>query len=204
MSNLWTLEQTGEAASLGSFFIPPAEPRFTPWQDSDPADTAPAAPAAIDAESIQADIFAEGFEAGRRTVELEIAAERDAIARLAETLEVLRPQPTQALAVLIAGAVERLVSQIVGDAPVDAELLRERAEAAAAMIGEDTDAARLRLHPDDVPLLELARIPVARVADPSLPRGSIMLETGEGWIEDGPRVRLERLRAELDRIGSGQ
>ena len=29
-------------------------------------------------------------------------------------------------------------------------------------------------------------------------------ETGHGWIEDGPAVRLERLRAELDRMGAPQ
>ena len=40
--------------------------------------------------------------------------------------------------------------------------------------------------------------------DAGLARGSIVLETGHGWIEDGPAVRLERLRAELDRMGAPQ
>ena len=38
----------------------------------------------------------------------------------------------------------------------------------------------------------------------ALARGSIVLETGHGWIEDGPAIRLERLRAELDRMGAPQ
>jgi hypothetical protein len=32
----------------------------------------------------------------------------------------------------------------------------------------------------------------------------LLLETGAGWIEDGPAVRLDRLRAELDRIGAAR
>jgi len=34
--------------------------------------------------------------------------------------------------------------------------------------------------------------------------GTIVLETGEGWIEDGPQVRLARLRQQLDAIGLGR
>ena len=37
---------------------------------------------------------------------------------------------------------------------------------------------------------------------PALERGTLILETGHGWVEDGPAVRLERLRAELDRMGA--
>jgi flagellar assembly protein FliH len=70
------------------------------------------------------------------------------------------------------------------------------------MIAEELAPARLRLHPDDLPLLESARIPVALIGDATLARGSLVLETGEGWIEDGPAIRLERLRAELDRMGA--
>ena len=40
------------------------------------------------------------------------------------------------------------------------------------------------------------------IGDPALQRGSIILDTGDGWIEDGPAVRLERLRAALDSFGS--
>lgn len=212
MSNVWRHGIVGDAASVGSFAIERDAPMFTPWTSFQPDSTGEdlvggddadhAAPAEPDMETVQANAFAEGFEAGRKTVELEIAAERGAIARFAERLEVLKPQPTNALAVLLAEAVERLVQEIVGTVEIDRATLAERAERAAAMIGEDTDPARLRLHPDDLPLLEGANIAVALVADPSLTRGTILLETGEGWIEDGPAVRLERLRAALDRMGA--
>jgi flagellar assembly protein FliH len=40
------------------------------------------------------------------------------------------------------------------------------------------------------------------IADETIERGGLLLETGQGWIEDGPSVRLDRLRAELDRMGA--
>jgi flagellar assembly protein FliH len=208
MSNLWPREHVGSASSVGSFAIDRSMPMFTPWgTDGEAPRTAndtvdEEVEAKLDPAASHADSFAQGFDAGRRTAELEFAGERQAIARLAESLEMLRPEPTSALAALIAQTVERLVTQIIGSVEIDGTLLQQRAEIAATLIGEDTEPAKLRVHPDDMPLLEPARIPVAIVADESLRRGSIVLDTGTGWIEDGPAVRLERLRAALDSFGS--
>jgi flagellar assembly protein FliH len=207
MSNLWPREYTASASSVGSFALDRSIPMFTPWgaagetpqtaNDFDEDGQPDGGPAATHADS-----FAQGFDAGRRTAELEFAGERQALARLAEQLEMLRPEPTTALAALLAETVERLVHQIVGSVEIDKALLQQRAEVAAALIGEDTEPSKLRVHPDDVPLLEPARIPVPVVGDASLRRGSIVLDSGDGWIEDGPQVRLERLRAALDSFGS--
>jgi flagellar assembly protein FliH len=212
MSNVWRHGVAAETTRFTSFAVERGTPMFTPWTMAQmDADAEPLATedftigdeaAVQDIDSLKADAFAQGFEAGRRTMEAEIAAERDAVARLAETLEVLQPQPTSALAVMLAEAVERLVRQIVGNVEIDRAFLMERAERAAAMIGEDTDPARLRVHPDDLPLLDPARLNVALLPDPTLMRGTLLLETGEGWIEDGPAVRLERLRAALDKMGA--
>ena len=201
MSNLWSHERAGNAASVGSFAIQRLAPVFTPW-----ASTGQEGPAEspVDLDAIQADAFSQGWEEGRRTAELEFAAERHALAQLAEALEVLRPEPTNALALLLAETVDRLVRQIVGSTAIDPELLIARAQAAAALIGEETEPARLRVSPADVALLEGAQLPVAIVGDPHVERGSLVLETGQGWIEDGPAVRLDRLRAELDRMGASK
>lgn len=202
MSNLWSDDGVERVDSVGSFAIDRGEPTFTPWgsaDDSD-ADSGPLTP--LDLETVRAEAFARGREEGKNAAELELAGEREAVARIAEALEALRPEPSHALALVLAEAVERLVRQIVGMAEIDRATLIARAEAAAALIGDEIAPARLRLHPDDLPLLEGARIPVALVADPALARGSLVLETGEGWIEDGPAVRLERLRTELDRLGA--
>ena len=202
MSNLWSPEEPDRIAAVGSFAIERDDPTFTPWGSSEPPGEEAGAVTPLDLESIRADAFARGFDEGRRTVELEFAGERDAVARLAETLETLRPEASNALALVLAEAVDRLVRQIVGAGGVDPAQLVARAEAAAAMIADELAPARQRLHPDDIPLHESARIPDTLVADATLVRGSLVLETGEGWIEDGPAIRLERLRAELDRMGA--
>jgi flagellar assembly protein FliH len=200
MSNLWSHESAGTAASVGSFAIPRVAPVFTPWGSA--GEDGPEG--AQDMQAIQADAFSQGWQEGRRTAELEFAAERDALAKLMEALEVLRPEPTNALALLLAETVDRLVRQIVGTTAIQPAILIARAEAAAALIGQETAPARLRVSPDDLPLLEGAQIPVPIVADHDIERGSLVLETGQGWIEDGPAVRLDRLRAELDRMGAAE
>jgi flagellar assembly protein FliH len=198
-----------QAESLGSFVLSHKEagfrPRnaeggFTPDNDED------ALPMTAEQERarIEEEAFAAGHAEGRREAELDYEAERDALARLARSLQVLRPEPANALALLLAEAVDRLVHEVVGQVEVDATLLLARAQQAAALVARDVEPTKLRAHPDDIVHLERAGLSVPLEADPGLARGSIVLETGHGWIEDGPAVRLERLRAELDRMGAPQ
>jgi len=204
------LRQTGidETARLGSFVLKRGEGTFRPrhagvapmpGNDHDPA-----VDADEEAVSVEARAYAQGYDDARRTVEAEFAAERDALVRLVESLEVLRPEPTNALALLLAETVDRLVREIVGQVDVDPVLLLERTKAAAALVGENVEPSKLRLHPDDLPHLAEAAINLPMEADASLVRGTIVLETGHGWVEDGPVVRLERLRAELDKMAGRQ
>ena len=72
--------------------------------------------------------------------------------------------------------------------------------AAAQLVGKDVEPTRLRAHPDDIIYLEAGKLAVPLHPDPTLTRGAIVLETGHGWIEDGPAVRLDRLRAALDKM----
>ena len=44
----------------------------------------------------------------------------------------------------------------------------------------------------------MEQVGVALAANPALSRGSVRLATAEGWVEDGPDVRLDRLRALMD------
>jgi flagellar assembly protein FliH len=191
-----------ELTQVGSFTVRRQGMAFKPaWggeestSDETGADAPPPSPD---------DVYALGFQDGQRAAEEALAEARNAIARLAESLEVLRPEPSNALALLLAETVERMVRQIVGQVEVDGALLVARAEAAAALIGSETAPARLRVHPDDLQFFIGARIPVEIMADSHVERGGLKLETGQGWIEDGPSVRLDRLRAELDRLGAPQ
>jgi len=195
-----------EAASLGSFIVTRSDGSFRPRlvEPGAPADAV--GPSGFDQEplSVEEAAYARGYDEARRTVEAEFAAERDALVRLAETLEVLRPEPANALALVLAEAVDRLVREVVGAVDVDPILLLARAKQAAELVAANVAPTKLRVHPDDLVHLESAALEVPLEADPSLARGTIILETGDGWIEDGPAVRLERVRAELDRMASLQ
>lgn len=195
------------AASLGSFVIQHGPARFHAHGET----AAPRAgndggprPQGWEEEvlRVQGEAYALGYEDARRAADEELGAERAALQQLAQSLDVLRPETTGALALLLAETVDRLVREICGRVEVDASLLLARARAAAALIGENVEPSKLRLHPDDAALLAGAELPVVVAADASLPRGTLRLETGHGWIEDGPQVRLERLRAELDRMAA--
>jgi len=148
--------------------------------------------------------FAAGHAEGRREAELDYEAERDALARLAQSLQVLRPEPANALALLLAETVDRLVREVIGEVDIDGLKLLARAKLAASLIGDATQPARLRVHPDDAAMLAEAKLEVELETDAALARGTVLLETADGWIEDGPAVRLDRLRAELDRMAAAR
>ena len=206
MSDLWNRASTAAAARISPYTRPAGEQVFTPWSAAyrlAAADEPPAAPAESEPEvhDVLAAAYTDGFNEGHRTANRELAAEREALARLAEALEGLEPEPPHELAACLAETVERLVRQIVGEVSLDGALLLERATAAAALIADNAAPARMRLHPDDLVRLEGADLPVERVADPQLAPGTVLLEAGQGWIEDGPEVGLEKLRVALDRLG---
>src|SRR4051812_44761661 len=199
------MRKSGEAAaSLGSFVFTHANAGFRPRAGKDGFAPGNDSGGPVTAEQerarIREEAFALGCEEGRQTVEAEFAAERDALGRLAESLAVLRPEPANALALLLAETVDRLVRQVAGEVDIDADLLLARANEAAQLVGKDVEPTRLRAHPDDIIYLEAGYLEVPLHPDPTLTRGAIVLETGHGWIEDGPAVRLDRLRAALDRM----
>lgn len=199
-----------QAESLGSFVFGHREGGFRP-RDVDggsfrPDNDEDGLPLTVEQERARLEeaAYIAGHTEGRREAEQDYEAERDALARLAQSLQVLRPEPANALALLLAETVDRLVREIVGQAEVDPHLLLARAQQAAALVAREVEPTKLRAHPDDIVHLANAGLNVALEPDPALARGSIVLETGHGWIEDGPAVRLERLRAELDSMGAPQ
>jgi flagellar assembly protein FliH len=202
---MWS-ETAAEIASPAPVWAKPEEARsFTPWTNAAQSDAAhgdtPPISEYLDPEMIRVQAYADGLAEGRRTVEAEVAAERDAVARLAEVLENLRPEPPRELGMLLSETVKRLVRQIVGEVEIDGEKLLERAHAAAEIIADETGPVRMRLHPEDFERLQDARLDVEMIPDSHLAPGTILLETGDGWIEDGPQVRLDKLRAALDQLG---
>jgi flagellar assembly protein FliH len=177
------------AALRQAFEVPPEEMVFE--EPEEPA---------IDIDAIRAEAMAQGFTAGIEAGRREADTERDALRTLAAGLDHLRPEPTQGLGAMIAATVERLLHEVVGEVAVDLDTLVARATAAAAMIGEETRPSILKLNPEDLKRLAGVDLPVAAVPDATLAPGSLRLETSAGSIEDGPAVRLDRLKLALDRI----
>jgi len=182
-------------------------PHFSPWAEAEGNtdqgfQTGSASNDVDDVEALIAQGYADGLSEGHRLATIELDEERAALARLAEGLACLNPEDADGLAAMLANAVKRLVTQIVGEVEINPDTLAERTRAVAAMIAEETAPTRLRLHPTDIARLTDARIAVEMIGDPLLAPGTIVLDTGSGWVEDGPHIRLERLRSQLDRLGA--
>lgn len=156
-----------------------------------PVETAPAEAGAAN------DPFAQGLAEGQRLAEAAFAVEREQLLALVAGTEALQDEPSEELAQLIAETVERLVRQIVGQAPIDAEWLQAQADIAAAMVAEADKARTLWVNPADAALLVDAAIALPIEADPSMTRGTVRIETSAGWIEHGRAVYLNELRAAL-------
>ena len=106
------------------------------------------------------------------------------------------------LAAHLRSTVLLLVTKMVGEAGIDADLLTRRVAGAAGMIGDDAESALLRLNPDDMPLVE-GKLPenIFAVADPHVARGHFVLESAATIVEDGPDQWLEQLAQLIDRTG---
>ncbi|MDO6416523.1 FliH/SctL family protein [Sphingomonas sp. BIUV-7] len=177
---------------------------FSAWASDAGTDQPQAAGAAInDSEAQRAEAYAVGFDEGHRTALAALESEQAAFDRLATALAGVQAEPPADLARLLSETVSRLVRQVVGEcAAVDTDLLAERTHAVAALITEDGAPARLRLNPADLSRIDGLRPDLKLIADPSIPEGSVVAETASGWVEDGPAIRLEKLRGLLDQLST--
>jgi flagellar assembly protein FliH len=164
---------------------------FSPWQ------TRHAGKVAASTADPVADRFALGYAEGERVASAAFATERAALLRLVAAADVLQPEPSEELAVMIATTVERLVSEIVGRVPVEREWLKERIDRALSCIGEADAARTLSLHPADIALLGDVALPLEVRADETLERGALRIDCSHGWIEDSRSLHLDALRTTL-------
>lgn len=141
--------------------------------------------------------FEEGYRLGRADADEAFAAERARYRSLIAACECFQPEPSEALALLIAESVEKLVRVTVGEVAIDGEKLIARAKGAAALVAESEGARVIYLNPDDVALVGTQALSLEIVADETLTRGSLRLEHPTGWIEDGVEVHLNALREQL-------
>jgi len=94
-----------------------------------------------------------------------------------------------------------LVTKLVGEIGIAPDVLAARITAAVDLLADSAESALLRLHPDDVPLVE-GKLPASLfpVGDPHLARGAFVIESASTIVEDGPDLWLEQLAQAIDRV----
>jgi flagellar assembly protein FliH len=98
-------------------------------------------------------------------------------------------------------AVLHLVTRLVGETGVAPDILAARIAAAVDLLADGAESALLRMHPDDVALVQ-GKLPasVFPVGDPHLARGGFVIESASTLVEDGPDLWLEQLAQAIDRV----
>lgn len=145
----------------------------------------------------QIDEYARGLADGQQLAATAFAQERARLQQLIAAAQALQPVEPEAVRELILSAVDRLVREIVGAAPVDPDMLRQQVDDAIEFAGPIEAGAMLRLSPGDLALLDGVQLPVEMRADPALPAGTLRIDTEHGSIEHGRAPRLEALRLQL-------
>ena len=182
----------------------PADPDVNPTEGWDPLDpTVAEAPPAIDpVEEAREQGFAAGLEAAAAAMIEAQARDRAMLEDMIRALGGAGRIDREAMAARLRATVMTLVTRLVGEAGVSAELLTGRVAAATELLADASESAILRVHPDDVALLE-GKLPetLFAVGDASVARGSFVLESASTVIEDGPGHWLEQLAQVVDRVG---
>jgi flagellar assembly protein FliH len=181
----------------------PADAEANPTEGWDPFDAAQPATGFVDPiATARAQGYEEGLAAalanGGRLGERDQALLDALVAAIADDRRVDRER----LATHLRSTVMLLVTKMLGEAGIDADLLTRRVVSAAGMIGDDAESALLRLNPDDMPLIE-CKLPenIFAVADSHVARGHFVLESAATIVEDGPDQWLEQLAQLIDRAG---
>lgn len=182
----------------------PADPGTNPTEGWDPfsAANAPPPPTFVDpVATAHAAGFAEGMAAA--AAEIGEAAERDR-AMLLALGEALRSEgrlDREIMARQLRQTVMFLVTRLIGEVGIAPDILARRIDSAAEMLADSAESALLRVHPDDIALLD-GKLPktVFAVADANVARGSFLLESASTIVEDGPDLWLEQLAQAIDRV----
>lgn len=147
--------------------------------------------------------YRRGFDDGHEAAACALRQQAAQLRALAQSLTLLRGAPESTLATIMFDAVERLLREAIGVCPANLEMLRVRAQEIAKLMTAEMEPAALCVNPDDVAIFDGIELSVPIRPDDSVAAGHLRLDTAHGWIEDGPGVRLERLRAMLDRPEEG-
>ncbi|HEX8300361.1 FliH/SctL family protein [Sphingomonas sp.] len=194
------VERIGRRDALQPRHFAPADPDANPTQGWDPfasASTGFADPIAAAREA--------GFAEGRAAVLAELDAAQGREAALLDQVSIALAKAAHFDRERMAGhlrqTVLHLVSRMIGEVGVAPDVLGARITVAVDLLADSAESALLRVHPDDVPLLE-GKLPasVFPVGDPHIQRGAFVIESASTIVEDGPDLWLEQLAAAIDRV----
>jgi flagellar assembly protein FliH len=183
----------------------PADPAVNPTEGWDPFDagTQPA-PSNAFVDPIAA-AHAAGFEEGRAAALGDLEATQAREAALLEQVSIALAGAAHFDRERMAGhlrqTVLHLVAKMVGEIGVAPDILASRINAASDLLADKAESALLRLHPDDVELVQ-GRLPASifPVGDPHLARGTFIIESASTIVEDGPDLWLEQLAQAIERV----
>lgn len=167
------------------------------WDMMDAAAPLPACLEQIEAARIEG--YHDGLADAARAADAVVARERELLESVATALKTGGAIDRTALADALRRTVTMLVTQLVGEIGVSAPLLAARVEAATELLADASESAMLRVHPDDVALLD-GRLPgtIFPVGDEAIERGSFVLEAASTIVEDGPALWLEQVTAAIE------
>lgn len=182
----------------------PSNPEANPTEGWDPF-TADAAPESGAFSDPIAAAHAQGFSDGRAAglAEAEEARVREAalLQQVSDALAAGAHFDRERMAGQLRQTVLHLVTRLVGEVGIAPDVLAGRIKAAIDMLAESAESALLRVHPDDVALLQ-GKLPasILPVGDPHIARGGFVIESASTIVEDGPELWLEQLAQAIDRV----
>ena len=146
------------------------------------------------------DTYRKGCEDGQIAM-AELNAELIAASdRLAESVETLKPQPSDALCETLLRTIRTLLQNTAGFAAPDAETLKKHCASLAALAEKDCSSAILHIQPQDRMLLGEATYGLTLEDDLTLTRGTLSLAHSDGWIEQGTDPVLNELESMIEAI----
>jgi flagellar assembly protein FliH len=170
-------------AALGRRRVVAFEPATRPWTThGDRVVSAAADPVSAEWRAG----FAAGY--GEASQSFEQADAASAASSMIE-LSFARAASEQAteLSMQLRDAVVALCGSVIDLAAIEPDALNRRIDVATALLQRADDDRLVRLHPDDLALVESRLVPGTRtLADQSLERGTVRIDTPAGGIEDGP------------------
>ncbi len=145
--------------------------------------------------------YAEGLAAGRAEADTANAAQAALLAQVSDALSRGAHFDRTRMAGHLRQTVLHLVTRMIGESGIAPDVLAGRIEAATDMLADSAESAILRLHPDDVALVQ-DHLPknVFPVGDAQLKRGAFIIESASTIVEDGPELWLEQLAQAIDRV----